>query len=307
MATKSKQTTSSKSSVKALGAKGKKDRFSFDPEDLTLVVDEKSPLWDDRALTPAQERLVKSIMHFGVLKAILIRKNPETGKVEVVDGRKRTLGCREANRRLRAKGEEPKEIWGTVQRGDADTLMGVMIAANIHEPETFMNRARKMESYLGRGMSEEQTGVTFGCSVAVVRSTMAILGATAAVRQAVGREQISVTEAGHLAKMEPEEQRKKLAKLLAEAPRAKGKTRRADTARAKEILGDGAPVARKKSEMVAKLKELGWVEGDRAVLALQWALGQSASLDPLGERTESVTTPVAVEGAAPPAPVLRLA
>jgi len=301
MATKQK---SSKSSVVALGANGKGDRFHFDPEKLTIVKDEESPIFDDRGLTPAQERLVKSIMHFGVIKPIIIHKNPETGDIEVVDGRKRTLACREANRRLVAAGQEPKEIDAIVRRGDDDTLMGVMIAANIYEPETFMNRAKKMQAYLGRGMTEEQTSVTFGCSVAVVKSTVAVLDATAAVRQAAEREQISLTEAGRLAKMEPEEQRKKLAKLLVEAPRAKGKTRRQDSARAREILGGGEPVARKKSELTEKLKEMEatGARGDRAVLALRWALGQVATLDPATEAD------VGPEGeAASSTPALRVA
>ena len=65
---------SSKSSVVALGASGKKDMFFFDPEKLTIVKDEKSPIFDDRGLTPAQERLVKSIMQFGVIEPVVIHK-----------------------------------------------------------------------------------------------------------------------------------------------------------------------------------------------------------------------------------------
>ena len=204
-----------------------------------------------------------------------------------------------------AAGQEPKLIPAIVKQGDDDTLFGVMVAANIREPETFMNRAKKMQNYLARGMTEEQTSITFGVSVAVVKSTVAVLGATAVVRQAAEREQISLTEAGRLAKMEPEEQRKKVAKLLAEAPRAKGKVRRSDGARAREILGDGAPIARKKSELGDKLKELEAVGGgdDRAVAALRWALGQLAVLAPVGVDDGAASAPL--NGAAPVSAPLR--
>jgi len=45
-----------------LNAKGKRDAFMFDPDDLVLVTDEKSPLYDDRVELPIDESLVMNIM-----------------------------------------------------------------------------------------------------------------------------------------------------------------------------------------------------------------------------------------------------
>jgi len=51
-----------KSSRDSLNSKGKRDAFMFDPEDLVLVTDEKSPLYDDRVELPVDESLVLNIM-----------------------------------------------------------------------------------------------------------------------------------------------------------------------------------------------------------------------------------------------------
>src|SRR5512143_1919662 len=102
-----------KSSRDSLNAKGKRDAYMFDPEDLVLVTDEKSPLYDERVHLPVNEALVMNMLFApdgvpqGVLEPITAVRNPETGKVEVVVGRQRVKAAREANKRLKKRGEEP--------------------------------------------------------------------------------------------------------------------------------------------------------------------------------------------------------
>ena len=47
-----------KASRDSLNAKGKRDAYMFDPDDLVLVTDEKSPLYDERVHPPVSESLV---------------------------------------------------------------------------------------------------------------------------------------------------------------------------------------------------------------------------------------------------------
>ena len=96
----------------ALGGKhkGKKDSFLLDPEDVKLVDDKGSVLLDDRIHEPLNEALVRNIMANGVHTAIVVRRNPETGDIECVAGRRRVLHNREANKRLLETGLEPRWI-----------------------------------------------------------------------------------------------------------------------------------------------------------------------------------------------------
>ena len=96
----------SKDTRVANGATGKTDLLLFDPDTLVIVEDEGSALRDDRAKLPYDERLVLSMMVRGVLQPVIVRKNPETDRTEVVDGRQRVKACREANKRLKKEGRD---------------------------------------------------------------------------------------------------------------------------------------------------------------------------------------------------------
>ena len=95
-----------KASRDALGAKGKTDVYYLDPDEVVLVTDKKSALYDERVENSYNEELVLNMLYApdgetaqGVLEPTIGRRNPETGKVEIIDGRQRTLACREANKR----------------------------------------------------------------------------------------------------------------------------------------------------------------------------------------------------------------
>lgn len=213
-----------KNSIDAYGALGKSNVLFFDPDTLVLVTDEASPLYDRRVHLPVSEPMVLNIMAVGVLQAISVAKNPETGAVEVVAGRQRVKAAREANRRLKAQGLEPVQVPAIPRKGnDAASLAGVMVSENeLREGDTPIGRAEKMVKLQGLGRSDADLAVIFGCGVTTIRATMALLEAPAAVRQAVQTGAIGVTQAKALAKLPPEQQREKVAQLTEVAATSKG-------------------------------------------------------------------------------------
>lgn len=204
-----------KNSTEAYRASGKTNLLMFDPDVLTIVTDPASPLYDERANLPIDERMVLNIMAIGVIQPITVRKNAETGDTEVVTGRQRVKNAREANRRLRERGEDPIQVPGWAQRADAVTLGGHMVSENeLRTPDTPIGRAKKMAALMTRGKTEADLAILFGCTAATVKSTLALLDCCAAVRNAVEAGQISVTHAQKLASLGIEAQRTKLAELI---------------------------------------------------------------------------------------------
>ena len=94
-----------KNSVEAYGASGKTNVLSFETDALTIITDPAHSLYDERIHLPLDEAITLNIMALGVREPILVWKDPETGKVLVVDGRQRVRHAIEANRRLTARGE----------------------------------------------------------------------------------------------------------------------------------------------------------------------------------------------------------
>lgn len=212
-----------KNSIDAYGALGKSNVLMFDPDCLTLVTDPASPLYDSRVHMPVDEALVLNIKALGVLQAISIAKNAETGLVEVVAGRQRVKAAREANRRLRAEGGVLIQVPAIPRKDRGVSLTSVMVSENeLRQADTPMGRAEKMVKLLGLGRTEADLCVLFGCGLPTVKSTLALLNATDAVQTAVQSGAINLGHAKALVKLEPAEQREKVAALVAAGAGAKG-------------------------------------------------------------------------------------
>lgn len=235
-----------KASRDSLAAKGKTDMWQMDPEDVVLVKDEKSALYDERVDFDFKESLVANMMFApngvpqGVLKPCLGRRNTETGKVEIIDGRQRTKAAREANKRLKKAGLEPIRLPVWLKRGNDQSAMAMLISSNEHAQEdTPMARAQKAQRYIALGRDEAEIAVLFGMSVASVKNMLRLLDAPAAVRHAVDAGKITVSDGYKLAREEPEEAKKKLGKLMEQAPRTPGKKRSRNAKKAREIVSGG--------------------------------------------------------------------
>lgn len=275
-----------KNSRDAYGASGEQKVLLIAPENLTVVTDEQHPLYDPRVDLPVDEALVQSIMVSGIIEPILVVKSPEDGKILVVLGRQRVKATLEANKRLKKSGSEPILVPCQMRRGfgDGTELFGLSVTENeLRQADTPLGRAQKMKRLLDRGRSEAQVAVTFGCSVATVKNLLGILDATAAVRKAVDKGEVSASEAYKLAKLEPEEQRKKVEKLKTEAPRTERKKRTKGAKKRREIL-DGPTKGRtpaevlKMQEQIAESEEVSGEYKRIVDVVFRWMLGEDAGV-----------------------------
>jgi ParB family chromosome partitioning protein len=278
MAAKKNVANAGKDSRKVHGSEKKTDLHLFDPDKLTLVDDAASDLYDRRVHEPSKEKFILNIMALGVHTPI-----------KVVFGRKRTLALREANRRLRARGDDPKLISATILHSKPAGAIGMMISENEHrEEDTTSNRAEKAARMVDRGASLEDVGNAFGLETAQVKNLLAFNNASAYVRKAVEDEKVTLSNGIKAAKVwekeGPEAGRKLIDTLIAEAPRTPGKKRSPNSRKAREIV-EGGPVMHSKKEIVemrARLKEQGDAK-DPCVAAMAamaaWVLGESTDLD----------------------------
>lgn len=252
-----------KASRDSLNAKGKRDTYMFDPEDVVLVTDEKHPLYDERVNLPVDESLVLNIMFApdgvpqGVIEPISVARNSETGKVEVIVGRQRVKAAREANRRLKKAGLEPVRVPALIQRVNAHRAMGMLISENeLRQDDTPLGRAKKAQRYLDLGRDTKEIAVLFGISEASVKNMLGLLDAPAAVRAAVESGKISTSDGYKLSKLEPGEAKEKVAELVEHAPRTPGKKRSKNAKKAREIVSgdkgkDGPKISKKAEDAVA--------------------------------------------------------
>ncbi|NLA16883.1 hypothetical protein GPU89_04060 [Burkholderia cepacia] len=263
-----------KSSVEAYGAKSKVTALAMDPNDLELVVDSSHPLYDRRVHQEPNPKTVLNYRAIGVREPVLFYKDPETGKNLVIDGRTRVINARELNRQLIAAGEPPITIPAIPQKVINDggkSFTAVMVSANeIRHEDSPINRAEKMARMLDVGHTEETVAIHFGVEVPTVRQQLKLLDCTAAVRDALEADQITVSNALKLAKLPPEQQREKVKAVIAAADGKEGHER----SRAKAALtGDAAPRMRTRKQIAAELTN---ATGERAE-ALRWVLNLADS------------------------------
>jgi ParB family transcriptional regulator, chromosome partitioning protein len=265
-------------SRKALQAKGKTDLFFFDPEDIVLVEDEKAVLYDERVKAPINEAMVLNIMYApdgatpqGVLKPILGRRNPETGKVECIDGRTRTRANREANKRLKKAGLPVTRIPVMLKRADDSRMMAMLISANEHHTEDLpLNRARKAQRYIDLGHDSKEVAQILGMSEATVKNLLRLLEAPAAVRNALDAGKISASDAYKLSREEPAEAKKKVAELIEQAPRTPGKKRSKNAKKARQVMGKPEPEAAAEPEAAPSKKSTKKLEDAVAEAIAVW-------------------------------------
>jgi ParB family chromosome partitioning protein len=260
-----------KNSLDAYGADGKTNLLYFDPENLVLVTDKSSPLYDDRVHLPVDEVMARNIDYMGVKQPIQISKNPETGDVEVVLGRQRTKACRLANVWRKARGEPLRQIPAVVFKEKRENAIDAIVSENeIRRADTPLGRAEKMRQLMAIGRGEDQVAVIFGCKAATVRSTLALLDCCIEVQQAVDAGKVSLAHATKLARMKPDDQRTKVRELVTAADTKSGHAR----ARAQhEAMGNTAAARMKTRKQIND--ELSRSTGERAD-ALRWVLGIEA-------------------------------
>lgn len=257
-----------KDEKKAKSAMPAEGLMRFDPEELTFIDEKGHPLYDPRRVAlPVMEELVLNIMVLGVLEPVLIAKDPETGKVVVVDGRQRVKAAREANKRLKKQGSPLVKVPCIMKKAAPGRLAGMMAGTTIRQDETPLGRAENMAKMRDLGTPEEEIAVFYGVSLPTVKNHLSLLVASAPVRNAVEAGKIGTTAAYKLAKLEPEEQKKRLAEAI-EA--AEGATTKREKSRARNKAVDSGPKMRRRGEIEELLAS---ADNGLVKSVLKWVLG----------------------------------
>ena len=256
--------------------------FGVDPEALIIIGYDtedgtEHPLYDERVKLPLEESMVLNILVYGVFEPLLVRKNGH--EVEVVDGRRRVLHAREANKRLKKEGSEEIRVPVMVRKGDDASLMGVQISANeIRRNDELVAKAIKAARYVSNGRSEQEAAVAFGMSGQTIKNWLKLVSLDPKLLKAVEGAKIHPSAAWGLANLTREEQRAALDELLAGGGKVtvKKTSKAASNAKARnkgEAEGQAAPGKRLVTKVLKlnhKAKELNadfvkgvmWVLGD---------------------------------------------
>lgn len=182
-------------------------------------------LYDERATRPVDMDRVKNIRRYGVMNAVKVRKNgihrdgPWEGKdvLEVVDGRGRTIDCREAYRQAEEAGEDPPLLKIEMLYGDEDLAVGVMVSANEYrDQDQVLNKARKASRLMSNGRNENDIAHIFRVSTNTIRNWLSLLQLSIKIQKAIERDLLSPSAALELKELSHEDQDKQLAKILAE-------------------------------------------------------------------------------------------
>lgn len=192
----------------------RRDGFVADPSDLVIAADPSHPLYDHTARHEIEETLVLNIMALGVRQAVTVAKG-EDDRFYVVDGRRRVIHAREANRRLKDMGEPPLLVPIAAEKGSEEAQGLVMVSLNEQrKDDTVLTKARKAEQLRSRGVAEDKIRLAFGVDAKTLSHWSTLLDLAAPVQAAVDAGQISAHAALPLAKLPKAQQKEALGALL---------------------------------------------------------------------------------------------
>lgn len=190
---------------------GKDNLFKEWPEKVVVITDKTHVLYDERVNLPMNENTVLDIMERGILIPILCRRAKD-GRFEVMDGRQRLKHAIEANRRLVAANQPPRQIPIRVSRAKDSEVFGNLVAANAHRRFNKHSAvARDVVRYLDQGHTEDQAAVTFNITVKQVEAYVRLAESTDELLDALDNKRLSFTTAVQLARRSHDEQRAALA------------------------------------------------------------------------------------------------
>lgn len=179
--------------------------YGVDPDDLIIVggdtPDRKSSIYDERVDLQVKESLVLNIMAYGVLVAVLVRKNAHD-ECEVVDGRQRVRAAREANRRFREAGRDDEciRVPIIVKKAESSQLAGMMVSANENrQDDTPLAKARKASRLLALGRTEDEIAVIFGVTPQTIGNWLKLLDLTPELLGQVEQGNVSAYQAMQVA------------------------------------------------------------------------------------------------------------
>lgn len=204
--------------------------FRIDPDQVCIVgrdTDDgpEHPLFQPaRSMRSFDEATVVGMMEFGVLSPINVRKNKaKNDRLEVIEGRGRVINLREANRRLKAAGQPPKQIEVMIRNYKDSNLGATKIISNMHRLNVDVwTLAEDCAQQRDAGHSLES--IANWCKLSGdngaqwVEDTIAILDVIPEIRKEIQAGTIPRTLAVKLAKLTADEQRAAFEAMVAAMP-----------------------------------------------------------------------------------------
>lgn len=208
-------------SGKAIDAPRGASTFKLDPDEVVIIgLDTKDgpehPRYDERVNLPLKEETVLNFMTIGVHTPIVVCKT-DNG-VEVDDGRRRVLHAREANKRLRALGEQPIVLLALPKRGDDAFHQTLGVVLNEHREDDGIlekiTKAKRLYDRLGGDQDAlHKVAGAFGVTGNAVKGWLKIDELPASVKNAVKQGILSAHAASKLHGLDKEERDAKLEEL----------------------------------------------------------------------------------------------
>ena len=180
--------------------------------------DDTHPLFDERAMLPVDENLVKNILFYGIQVPVIVRK--ESGVVYVVDGRQRVKAARLAAGRASQAGEYAVRVPVKAASGSDGRMTGIMVSTNEQrQDDDAITRAFKATRLLALVGDMDEVCVAFGRSKTTIKNWLSLSGAHPKVHEAVRGKTVSTQAAVEISKLPRDQQLDALAKLTRGAER----------------------------------------------------------------------------------------
>ena len=193
--------------------------FNADDERLKVITDKQHVLYDRRVELPLEESMIESISEIGVLHPIEVRKVGDN--YEVIDGRRRVLHAREAQRRY-----PDRKIAIPVRpvtRRDSEAARDATVSNAQRRDSSPVTRGeeaiRLMESF---GWGQDDVCRFFGAGWSAIQSWIKVARcASDCVKEALENNEITLTKAIQISRHKEEHQEAQLKKVLEKGGRQK--------------------------------------------------------------------------------------
>lgn len=275
------------SRTKEYGAVTRGQTFVYAPEDIVMITDPGHELYEPSVLREPSEEFIASVMEFGVLEPVIVRRNGTkadgTAVVELVDGRMRIKAARIANKRRLAVGKDPIFVEAKLVRGLKNgRAESVMIHLNTQRRvEDLVTMAELLRRYLAHGHTEAEARVAFPGKSRGYKVLCEVMEMNDALKTALASHKITLDAARRLSCLPEQKQAEALDQLLT---LSKGKTRGAVAQKALDQAAPNTPRRPAKPKLRSRAVVLKAIDGaalmartdyQKGVLdALEWLLGK---------------------------------
>ena len=158
--------------------------FWFEPDELNIATEPTDPLYDSRVMEKIDDAFVQSIIKYGIIQPVVISKRDE--QPWVTAGRRRTLGARIANERLKPTGHPGVLVPCVYKTGNDELNFERMVAENEHrKPDNVINKAEKCQRLIDMGRSVSDIANIFGVSTQTINNWLSLLELPKSERDAI--------------------------------------------------------------------------------------------------------------------------